>query len=222
MGRAVELLGVLLVLGCCVQAGAAASFQPVKSITVPGIDTTERGTDRSGCGEAVPTSDENPPLESTDSDADGLGDAREETVYGTNPCRVDTDGDGLSDGTEVTLDETNPTSNDTDGDGIPDGRERAKSTSPVRVDTDGDGVFDGEEVRSGTDPADVTDRPPADNESGVGLQEAGPADAHRSPDLSIIAIAIGLGGLLLALSIVARRYWSDPDPVIVKLDDREP
>jgi hypothetical protein len=42
-----------------------------------------------------------------DSDADGLSDEAERTVYGTNPLVVDTDGDGISDGAEI-LAGTNP------------------------------------------------------------------------------------------------------------------
>ena len=36
-----------------------------------------------------------------DSDADGLPDAREYFVYGTNPNDSDTDGDGMNDGDEA-------------------------------------------------------------------------------------------------------------------------
>ena len=38
-----------------------------------------------------------------DSDGDGIPDAREILVYGTDPFNLDTDGDGLSDGEEIAL-----------------------------------------------------------------------------------------------------------------------
>jgi hypothetical protein len=64
-----------------------------------------------------------------DFDDDGLSDADEQQVYGTDPRRADTDGDGLNDGVEVgivgldadpatTADPLNP---DSDGDGLRDG-----------------------------------------------------------------------------------------------------
>jgi hypothetical protein len=53
------------------------------------------------------------------SDGDGLSDAEEIRVYGTNPKKADTDNDGLSDGAEVRLG-TNPIDADTDGDGAKD------------------------------------------------------------------------------------------------------
>ncbi len=57
-----------------------------------------------------------------DSDGDGLDDASERYIYGTDPLQADSDGDGLSDGVEVYagLDPEDP---DTDGDGMNDGDE---------------------------------------------------------------------------------------------------
>ena len=64
-----------------------------------------------------------------DSDGDGIPDAEETDVYGTDPQRPDSDGDGLSDGDEILL-----------------------GTDPKNPDTDGDGILDGDEIVLGTDP----------------------------------------------------------------------
>jgi hypothetical protein len=65
-----------------------------------------------------------------DSDGDGLTDADEINIYGTNPLNPDTDGDGLTDGDEVNI----------------------YGTDPLNPDTDGDGYSDGDEVRGGYNP----------------------------------------------------------------------
>lgn len=72
--------------------------------------------------------------EDSDSDGDGLSDARE-IELGTDPFHPDTDGDGLSDGAETT----------------------AHGTDPKNVDSDGDTLADGVEVGRGTDPLDAND-----------------------------------------------------------------
>jgi hypothetical protein len=78
----------------------------------------------------------------TDSDDDGLRDARE-TEHGTNPFLVDSDDDGLSDADEVDIYGTDPLRADTDGDGVDDGAEVGETgTNPFLTDTDGDGVPD--------------------------------------------------------------------------------
>ena len=56
----------------------------------------------------------------TDTDGDGLSDADEVTIYGTDPTNPDTDGDGMSDGAEVQYN-LDPLDGDQDGNGIPDG-----------------------------------------------------------------------------------------------------
>jgi hypothetical protein len=43
-----------------------------------------------------------------DADADGLSNAAEINIYGTNPTKEDTDGDGTSDGDEIIIHQTNP------------------------------------------------------------------------------------------------------------------
>ena len=88
-----------------------------------------------------------------DADGDGLSNAQEINIVGTDPNNPDTDGDGLSDGREALELGTNPNSADTDSDLIPDGQEvDVYGTDPKRADTDGDGVNDVVEISQGTDP----------------------------------------------------------------------
>ncbi|MGC4189885.1 MAG: CAP domain-containing protein [Thermomicrobiales bacterium] len=98
-----------------------------------------------------------------DTDGDGLYDADETDVYGTDPMKADTDGDGADDGQEVYsgTDPLDPNSHpgddstrkDSDGDGLYDDDEtNVYHTDPNNPDTDGDGVDDGQEVYDGTDP----------------------------------------------------------------------
>lgn len=115
-----------------------------------------------------------------DSDADGVSDASEVFVYGSDPEVADTDGDGLTDGQEVAWPMLDPTRLDTDGDGLSDGVEANLGSDPrqrdsdhdgasdadeiLRLrsdpraqDTDGSGVWDGDEMRHGFDPLDGED-----------------------------------------------------------------
>ncbi len=90
-----------------------------------------------------------------DSDGDGLSDADEVNVYGTNPLDPDSDDDGLSDGDEVNVHGTDPLEPDSDNDGLSDGDEvNVYGTDPLEPDSDGDGLSDGDEVAIGTDPLD--------------------------------------------------------------------
>src|SRR5262245_34197329 len=84
-----------------------------------------------------------------DSDEDGLLDADEVAVYGTDPLIADTDGDGLADYDEVSLwgDAWNA---DADGDGI---------VNLLDEDADNDGYPDGFEYRQGSDPGDPASTP---------------------------------------------------------------
>jgi hypothetical protein len=96
-----------------------------------------------------------------DSDGDGLFDADETGVYGTNPYVYDTDGDGSGDGEEVYYGSnpraaggsTGTAGIDSDGDGLFDTDETSVyGTSASVYDSDGDGVGDGQEVYNGTNP----------------------------------------------------------------------
>ena len=81
---------------------------------------------------------------SLDTDGDGLSDADEINIHGTNPNDPDTDADGLNDGDEVNTHGTDPLDPDTDGDGLTDGDEvNIHGTNPLNPDTDGDGLIDG-------------------------------------------------------------------------------
>lgn len=84
----------------------------------------------------------------TDTDGDGLTDARE-AALGTDPLDADADADGLEDDWELDVG-TDPLANDTDGDGAPDGLELDRGTSPLAVDADGDGLNDTRELELGT------------------------------------------------------------------------
>ena len=66
--------------------------------------------------------------DASDADSDGLTDAEERFVYGSNPSAADTDGDTLPDGEEV-LCGSSPLSLDTDGDGLNDDVEVGYATS---------------------------------------------------------------------------------------------
>lgn len=72
-------------------------------------------------------------IATSDSDGDGLKDADETALYGTNPLLADSDGDSLPDGWEVAHG-LNPIVND------------------ANLDADGDGFTNGEEYAAGTDP----------------------------------------------------------------------
>ena len=90
-----------------------------------------------------------------DSDGDGLIDADEELLYGTDPLDPDSDDDGLSDGDEVNVYGTDPLNGDSDDDGLNDGEEiNVYDTDPLNPDTDDDGLKDGVEVATGMDPLD--------------------------------------------------------------------
>jgi hypothetical protein len=75
-----------------------------------------------------------------DSDGDGLSDAEETSLYGTDPNQSDTDRDGLNDGDEVHS-------------------RFGYATNPALFDTDNDGISDYVEIRTHHDPLDPTDAP---------------------------------------------------------------
>jgi len=92
----------------------------------------------------------------TDTDGDGLSNADEQYVYGTNPAVADTDGDGLRDWEEVHPGTdrhiSDPLDPDTDGDGLTDRLEAEVGSHPLMFDTDGDALRDGAEAGFGTSP----------------------------------------------------------------------
>ncbi len=114
----------------------------------------------------------------SDSDGDGLTDARE-ALLGTNPFVVDTDDDGLDDGVEVlTYGCTDPLNPDTDGDTLCDGAETLAATNPCQADTDGDGLLDH------IDPAPLV---PATTSSAIENGLRALANYIRGLDLSLVS-----------------------------------
>lgn len=97
-----------------------------------------------------------------DSNTNGLSDAYELLVYGTDPNDPDTDGDGLANDAELALG-LNPLVADTDGDGLSDFDELLLSTNSLDPDTDGDSMPDGWEVQYGLEP-DTYNNPEADSD----------------------------------------------------------
>ncbi len=107
-------------------------------------------TDRDGTGDNA----------DLDDDGDGLSDADELTIHGTNPKRADSDGDGLNDKAELEVHFTNPVDPDHDDDGLSDGAEfLTHLTNPKVADSDGDGFVDGYEVLTGKLPLDPLSKP---------------------------------------------------------------
>lgn len=90
------------------------------------------------------------PLAGTeDQDGDGLTDAQETTLYGTDPAKADTDADGLTDGQEVAI-WGSQWEADPDGDGL---------INLLDPDADGDGFLDGKEYGLGSNAADARSVP---------------------------------------------------------------
>ena len=115
---------------------------------------------------------------SPDTDGDGLSDADEINIHGTDPNNPDTDGDGLNDGDEVNIHGTDPLNPDTDGDGLTDGAEvNVHGTNPLLADTDADGLTDGAEINiHGTNPLDA-------DTDGDGLSDGDEVNVHGTDPL---------------------------------------
>jgi len=108
---------------------------------------------------------------------------------------VDSDGDGLTDADEINIYGTDPTNEDTDGDGVNDGVEIALDTDPLNpgdytsenADSDGDGFKDREEAEGGTDPFDPTSFRDATETTIPTDSEIGPVFSGIPTDLVIEA-----------------------------------
>ena len=82
-----------------------------------------------------------------DRDGDGLTNADEINIHGTDPDDIDSDDDQLNDGDEINIYGTDPLQIDSDNDGLEDGREvLVNGTDPLDSDSDDDGLTDGDEV----------------------------------------------------------------------------
>lgn len=115
-----------------------------------------------------------PPAADKDSDGDGLSDAGETLITGTDPKNPDSDGDGLGDGVEV-----------------------ANDMNPLDADMDNDGAKDGDEISAGTNPF-LPDQangvsPDLSNEISEFLTKAIRLEiqAYRNSDASIAASVLG-------------------------------
>ena len=114
---------------------------------------------------------------SLDTDKDGISDADELSVYGTNPNNPDTDGDGLSDGDELAIWQTSWNA-DIDNDGIINLLDR---------DADGDGLTDGYEISTDGDPSIYDPAPP--------VNQPPPAVDDQQQDSNTLRVSEGLVAL---------------------------
>ena len=105
-----------------------------------------------------------------DSDGDGLPDAYEIIVLGSNPLLSDSDGDGLSDAEEGALG-TNPLSADSDGDHLPDLWEVWNDTNPLDS-TDGLSDADGDGLPFWTEVLELLTDPDLADTDGDGLSDS--------------------------------------------------
>ncbi|PCJ46466.1 MAG: hypothetical protein COA99_02595 [Moraxellaceae bacterium] len=116
----------------------------------PNTDKTQREVELSIAFASINTSEN-----TTDSDADGISDIDEVSVFGTDPNNADSDNDGLSDKEEIFVYQSDPLSADTDNDGLLDLDEVILYNSdPTLSDSDNDGFSDFDEVTyNKTDPS---------------------------------------------------------------------
>ncbi len=118
---------------------------------------------------AIADDDSAPPA---DTDGDGLTDADETNLFGTNPNNPDTDADGMSDGVEVAAG-FNPLVADQDGSGLPDGQD----------DWDGDGTINQSDPTPGSPPAAASS---SDGDGG--------ACGATGLEALLLAALLGIGG----------------------------
>jgi hypothetical protein len=98
------------------------------AVTSPGLEATKVAADTPPPPEptpeasTAPESDDTTVASATDQDADNYADDLEPGL-GLDPTNPDTDADGVADGDEITIYGTDPLAADTDGDGATDGKE---------------------------------------------------------------------------------------------------
>jgi hypothetical protein len=124
-----------------------------------------------------------------DSDDDGLGDAAEVEIHGTDPLKADSDSDGLTDAYEVNrVPPTDPLDSDSDDDGLTDGAEiNVHGSDPLLADTDGDGLDDAAEV--GREPPTVPTDADSDDD---GLSDGEEVNSHDTDPLNADSDGDGL------------------------------
>lgn len=171
-----------------------------------------------------------------DDDGDGLINADESNIYGTDPNNPDTDGDGLSDGIEAfsntdaldtdtdddTLTDgeeintylTNPLLPDTDCDGLIDGDEvNIWGSSPLSLDTDEDGLSDNDEVTLYTDPNDAdTDDDGIDDGTEVNIINSDPSNPDTDGDGLPDGLEYGVTSPLPDTDVNQGYFIADTDP----------
>jgi hypothetical protein len=115
---------------------AASEPAPVVAPEPAPVVAPEPVVEPAPVAEPAPETTETAPVETavateSDLDADNYADALEADL-GLDPANADTDADGVADGDEITLYGTEPTLFDTDGDGVSDGEELfGISTDPL-------------------------------------------------------------------------------------------
>ncbi|WP_306643236.1 hypothetical protein [Sanyastnella coralliicola] len=88
-------------------------------------------------------------IQSPDTDNDGLCDAEEINIWGTDPLIQDTDGDGLTDGAEVFVTSTDPMNTDTNANGCDDLNENIGNCGDInecQSDLNGDGLVNASDL----------------------------------------------------------------------------
>jgi hypothetical protein len=151
-----------------------------------------------------------------DSDDDGLSDAEELLVFGTDPNEQDSSGDGLPDGWAARYTRTHPesglpspdpgrasASEDPDRDGLTNREEFEIGSDPTEADTSGDGFDDGFLHEAGLDPTEQHDPQRSCSPDGLTIEEkherglnacAEDTDQDGLPDQAEIDGRVELGG----------------------------
>jgi hypothetical protein len=154
-------------------------------------------------------------VDGTDADNNGIQDWMEQALNSAG----DSDHDGILDADEVLLHGTDPLRADTDNDGLEDGDELALGTDALDADTDHDGISDGVEVHdlntSALNPefdGTVTDwltLPGAATNNAAGIWEADGTELRSRSRRGFVEYNVNLPGQdMVRLNINATHIWS--------------